>query len=1092
MSAKWAAAFLLLVVNLWSAGSAQGAPFLVQQPTLSRTHIVFVFADDLWIVGRDGGRAQRLTTGEGLESNPYFSPDGSLVAFTGNYDGNTDVFVMPAAGGVPQRLTYHPVNDQVRGWTPDGTSVLFVSAREGYIRWLPCLYTISTEGGMPEQVPLPVAVFGAFSPDGKQIAYDPRAGAYQTWKRYRGGLASTIWLANLDDSSVTEIPRETWNNCHPMWAGDKVYFLSDREGKMTLYSYDPQSKQVEQEIAPQGFDLKWASAGPDAIVYEQFGSIHLFDLASRDTREVEIEIAADLPQVRSRFVDVSSAIQNVDVSPTGKRAVFEARGDILTVPAEKGDIRNLTRTPEACERDPAWSPDGKWIAYFSDQSGEYELHLMEQSGLEEPRRIKLSEDPSFYYSPLWSPDGKYLAYTDKTLRLWVLNVDEGTPAEVDRTSYREPFPTMNPAWSPDSKWLVYAKQLKSHVHAIFIYGVENGKARQITDGPSDARFPVFDRGGKYVYFTASTDIGPRLGWGEMSSLSRPTTRSFYVVTLNKELPSPLAPESDEEAVSEKKEEKEGKDKADGKKEEKKEVEVKIDFEGIDQRILALPIPAKNVLALEAGAEGTLFLAAGPQVERNPFGGQSSTIHQFDLKKKKTEKFLEGVSQFVVSNDGKKMLVQQEDSWSIVSAESPPKPGDGALSLDGLEVWVEPRAEWRQIYHEVWRIERDFLYDPNAHGLDLASAEKTYEPFLENLGSRDDLNYLISEMLGNLVLGHTRNRGGDIPEPEEVPVGLLGADLAVENGRHRIVHIYQGENWNPELRAPLTEPGVNVEEGDYLLAVNGRQVSAGDNLYSFFGKTAGKSVVLTVGSDPGGADSRQVKVVPVPDESTLRHRAWIEENRRKVDEMTNGRVGYVYVPDTALEGFANFNRYYYAQTGKQAMVIDERVNGGGLFANWIVEQMNRPLINFWEIRDSETLVTPAGQVFGPKVMIINEFAGSGGDWLPWYFRRTGGGKLVGKRTWGGLVGIYGFPGLIDGGMVTAPILAFWTPEGEWLVENVGVAPDVEVELDPKAWREGRDPQLEAAVALVLEELEKNPLPTHERPAFPDYYKDHPQP
>ncbi|HSR68385.1 MAG TPA: PDZ domain-containing protein [Acidobacteriota bacterium] len=1082
------------------------APYLLQQPTLSRTHIVFVFADDLWIVERQGGDAQRLTAGEGEEAEPYFSPDGRRVAFTGNYDGNTDVFVVPAEGGIPKRLTFHPGSDTVRGWTPDGDAVLFTSTRNGIHPRQGRLFTISAAGGMPRQVPLPTAFFGAFSPDGGRMAYDPRAGAYQTWKRYRGGRTSTIWVADLSDSSVSEIPREDWNDFHPMWLGDKIYFLSDRDGYVTLYSYHPSSEKTERCFEHRGFDLKWASAGPDAIVFEQFGSVGIYDPSDGSVSEVPITVRGDLPSVRPRFEKVGGAIMAADISPTGKRALFSARGDILTVPAEKGDVRNLTRSSGVADRDPSWSPDGRWIAYFSDASGEYQLHLEDQTGRQELRKIALSDNPSFYYAPVWSPDSRFLAYSDKALNLWILDIDSGTSMHVDKTSYRGPIPSLDPSWSPDSRWLVYTKQLPSHVHAVFVYDRENGTSHQVTDGLSDARYAAFDQGGRHIFFTASTDIGPTLGWGEMSSLSRPVTRSIYVMVLRADDPSPLAPESDEEAVAEAEGDEdeemeedmseEGEpmqeEEPEASAEEEDEKSVRIDFEGLDQRILDLPIPNRNITDLQAGAAGQIFYTVGPDVTPTPFGGGPQTIYRFDLESRKPEQFVEGASGFAISHDRKKMLLVQGNNWSIVDTARPPKPGQGRLNLSGLEVRVDPRREWRQIYREVWRIERDFLYDPGAHGLDLEQAEQTYSIFLDNLSSRRDLNYLISEMLGNLVLGHTRNGGGDIPQPDRVSVGLLGADFEDDGQGIRISRIYRGENWNPDLRAPLTAPGVEVNEGDYLLEVDGQPVASGDNVYSFFQNRSGESVVLRVGPHPDSSDSREVTVQPTGSDLTLRHRAWIDSNRRKVAEMTDGRAGYVYLPNTALGGFTNFNRYYYAQTGRDAMVIDERFNGGGLFANWIVEQMKRPLINFWEIRDSTTLVTPAGQVFGPKVMIINEFAGSGGDWMPWYFSRAGVGKLVGKRTWGGLVGIYGFPGLIDGGGVTAPNLAFWTPEGEWLIENVGVPPDIDVEYDPAAWRQGRDVQLERAVRVIMEELEQNPPPEYQTPEFPDYYQNHRQP
>ncbi|MFQ5927039.1 MAG: PDZ domain-containing protein [Terriglobia bacterium] len=1080
-----------LVILAASLALAQtDKPLLVRQPTVSRTHVVFVFADDLWIVAREGGDARRLTIGVGIESSPVFSPDGSLVAFTGNYDGNTDVFVVAAAGDVPRRLTYHPGADTAAGWTPDGKRVLFRSARNSYSARFTRLFAVLVGGGFPTAVPLPIAIDGSYSPDGSQIAYVPLPGAYQVWKRYRGGMTSAIWLADLSDSSIEKLPREDWNDFNPMWVGDKIYFLSDRTGRVTLFAYDTKTKQVRRVIRNRGLDIKWAAAGPDVIVYEQFGSLHLYDLASGRTRRLDIRVAGDLASVRPRYVKGAEKIVSAALSPRGKRAVFEARGEILTVPAEKGDIRNLTETSGVAERDPAWSPDGKWIAYFSDESGEYVLHLKEQSGLGETRKINLGNPPSFFYQPVWSPDSKKIAYTDKRLNVWYLEVESGQPVLVDTNTYDSPFRSLDPAWSPDSQWLAYTKELRSHLHAVFVYSLETGEKNQVTDGMSDARFAAFDRDAKYLYFTASTDAGPTTGWLDMSSVNRPVTRSVYLVVLPKDEPSPLAPESDEEEVKEEKKEEEKEaaegEKGDKEKKEKEGVSVHIDFENIDQRILALPIPARNYTGLVAGKAGTVWLLAGPQIPQF-FGPLQQTLHQFDLKTRKTKKILEGISTFVLSQDGEKMLYRKGKQWAIVATAKPPKPGEGTLKLDKMELRVDPRAEWRQMYHEVWRIERDFLYDPGAHGLDLKAAERSYAGYLNNLGSRTDLNYLLAEMLGNLVLGHTFVGGGDTPEVKRVPGGLLGADYVIENGRYRFARVYHGENWNPRLRAPLTQPGVNVQAGEYLLVVNGRAVRGSDNIYRFFENTAGKQVMLKVGPNPDGTEARRVTVVPVRSETSLRHRAWIDGNRRKVEEMSGGRVGYVYLPNTGGGGYTNFNRYYFAQLGKQAMVVDERFNGGGLAADYIVDYMRRPLMNYWTTREGEDFTTPLGSIFGPKVMIINEFAGSGGDALPWYFRRAGVGKLVGKRTWGGLVGIYDYPQLIDGGFVTAPRLAFWNPDGTWDVENHGVTPDIEVEFDPKAWHAGRDPQLEKAVEVVLEELRQKPPPVHKKPAYPNYHR-----
>ncbi len=1072
---------LSLVINLfvWAAFAQTDRPRLLQKPALSKTHVVFSYGGDLWIAPREGGDARRLTTGIGIETEPSFSPDGALIAFTGEYDGNVDVYVVPAAGGVPRRLTWHPGADHAVGWTPDGKRVLFRSPRNSYSRFNR-LFTVPVEGGFPEEVPLPMAEQGSYSPDGARIAYTPLAPAFEAWKRYRGGRTSAIWIADLKDSRIEKIPRDNSNDYYPMWVGNRIYFLSDRNGRFSLFAYDTQTRQVKELVANAGLDFKSASAAQDAIVYEQFGELYLYDLKSGRSRKIEIRLAGDLPQVRPSFERVARSIRDAGLSPTGVRAVFEARGEILTVPAEKGDIRNLTATPGVAERYPAWSPDGRRIAYFSDESGEYALHIRDQSGLGPVEKIELGKPPSFYYSPVWSPDGKKIAYTDAALNLWYVELDKRVPVRVDTDTYSKPERTLDPAWSPDSRWLAYTRQLRNHFRAVFIYSLEEGKARQITDGMSDARYAAFDPNGERLYFTASTDAGPTSGWLDMSSLNRPVTRSVYLVVLRKDLPSPLAPESDEE-----KPEEAGKPKEPPKKEEAaRPGPVRIDFENISQRILALPIPARNYVGLAVGKTGVLYLS-----EADPTAGRmrrTATIHKFDLKTRKTEKFLEEVRAFEVSRNGEKVLYRKGEQWAIAGAAQPPKPGEGVLRLEAMEVRVDPRAEWRQMYREVWRIQRDFLYDPGLHGLNLESAVKKYEPYLESVACRADLNYLFQEMLGEISVGHMRAGGGAMPEPRRVGVGLLGADYRIENGRYRFARVYSGENWNPELRAPLTQPGVNVEAGEHLLEVNGRDVRPPANLFSFFEGTAGKQVRLRVGPDPAGAGSREVTVVPIENEMGLRHLAWIEENRRKVDQATAGRVAYVYLPNTAEAGYANFNRYYFSQVDKQAAIIDERFNGGGMAADYIIDAMRRPLMNYWATRYGEIFTTPLASIFGPKVMIINEYAGSGGDAMPWYFRRARIGPLIGKRTWGGLVGIFGFPPLLDGGFVTAPNLAFFNPEGEWDVENRGVAPDIEVEFDPAAWRAGRDPQLEKAIEVVLAALKKTPLPTPKKPAYPNYH------
>jgi tricorn protease len=1089
------ALFVLPVSRL----SAQTAPVLAQQPTLSATDVVFVFAGDLWSVPRTGGAARRLTTGSGVESNPSFSPDGAWIAFTAQYDGNTDVFVVPAQGGVPRRLTWHPDPDTALGWTRDGKRVLFSSTRGSYSRFRE-LFLVGLDGGLEEKLPLPMGAEGAFSPAGDQLAYVPLTRAFTAWKRYRGGQATPIWIATLSTSHVEKVPRETSNDYSPMWVGDKIYFLSDRSEPVTLYAYDTKTKKVSQAVANTGMDFKSASAGPGAIVLEQFGQIQLYDLASGRLTPVKISIAGDIGEMRPKYINVASRLTSAHISPTGARALFEARGEVLTVPAEKGDPRNLTSTAGVIERDPAWSPDGQSIAYFSDESGEYELHVRDSMGRNPAKKIRLEEKPTFYLMPQWSPDSRKIAYLDAHLNTWYVDIEERKPIKVDKDRYFGSPGERVPVWSPDSKWIAYAKRLPNYLSAIFLYSLAEGKSHQLTDGLSDARYPAFDADGKYLYFTASTDSGPSLE-PDLRSAVRPPTRSIYITVLAKNEPSPFAPESDEEK---------GKPDAPADATAKppagappRVVDVRIDWDKISQRILGMSLPARRYVGLQVGKAGNLFALEAPAPA--PGVPPGMTVHRHDLKQRRSDVIASGVRFFEVSANGEKALTAQGDRWTIQTLRplapagagpgGPPAaaapaaggPGTFALRTETIEVRSDPQVEWKQMFYDAWRIQREFFYDPNLHGLDLQAAIKKYEPYLESVMSRRDLNYVFADMMGEITVGHLGVGGGDVPDTKTIATGLLGADYRIENGRYRFSRIYDGENWNQDLRAPLTQPGVNVQEGEYLLAVNGQDVRATDNVYRFFEATAGKSVMLRVGPNADGSGARDVTVVPVPSEARLRNLAWIEGNRRKVDAATGGRVAYVYMPDTSFGGLTNFTRYYYAQVGKEAVIIDERFNGGGALATDIIEHLKRTMMSLVATRDGEDEVQPQGAIFGPKVMIINEMAGSGGDAMPNYFRRAGVGPLIGKRTWGGLVGRAGAPPLMDGGFVTAPSSAVWGPAGEWDAENVGIAPDIEVDQDPELVRQGKDPQLERAIAEVMAALKKNPAKKPTRPAYPNYHK-----
>ncbi len=1062
-------------------------------PSLSATQIAFAYAGEIWTVARQGGDARRLVTAQLRNYRPIFSPDGASIAFTSVTDGNQDVYVVPAAGGEPRRLTYYAGSDYAVGWTPDGKSVL-VSSDRRTARDLPKLFTISTSGGPPVELPLPSGADASYSPDSKRLAYVPFQQWQPDWKKYRGGQTTPIWLADLDTSHVTKVPRDNSNDRLPMWVGNTVYFISDRNGPFTLFGYDVGGTEVRELVHnADGFDVRDASVGPGGIVYSQLGEIRLYDLASKQSQPVPITISADLPQVRPHFEHVSpDQVLHAAVSPTGKRVLFEARGEILSMPADKGDVRNLTRTPGVADRDPAWSPDGNWIAWLSDEGGEYALKFRSPDGVGVEKKIDLGTPGSYFYAPTWSPDSKKILLTDKRLNLWLIDIARPVPVKVDTDRFEGGW--FDASWSPDSRWVAYVKLMPNHLPSIFVYSIDDKAIHQVTDGRSAASAPRFDKGGKYLWFLASTDVGLS-ATSTMTAMAKPVTASVYAMVLGKDQVSPVAPESDEEATDggapAPKEPKE--EKGDPKK-------VVIDFEGIDQRIVALPIERANYADLQPGAAGILYVMAGPiafadedYLEYDEDNPAPLHVSRFDLKKRKTKTYLETIDSagtFHVSADTKKVLYAKDKKWFLVDEGEATKE-DGALK-GSLDVWVDPRAEWRQIYHEVWRIERDFLYDPHAHGLDLAATEEVYSRFLDGLGGREDLNVVLADALGNLVLGHVWSRGGAVPQQSRVSAGLLGADYKVEDGRYRISKVYAGENWNPKLKAPLTEPGVNVKEGEFLLVVNGEELKGDDDVNRLFLGRAGKQTPIMVGPKPTLDGARQITVIPVGSETALRQRDWMEQSRKKVDELSKGRVGYVYLPDTQGGGLTNFNRYYFSQVGKDAVVIDERFNHGGQIADYIVDILKLTPLMGATTREGEDIILPSQAIYGPKVMIANQMSGSGGDALPWLFKKAQLGPLVGVRTWGGLVGIGGYPHLIDGGSITAPRWALYGTKGEWEVENHGIAPDVEVEQDPELMRQGHDPQLEKAVQLAMDALAKTPPTKLVRPAYPEYGQRLPKP
>ncbi|MEI7984722.1 MAG: PDZ domain-containing protein [Armatimonadota bacterium] len=1063
-----------------SAFNSGPNPLLMQHPTINRTTVVFQYAGDLWSVPRTGGDATRLTSSLGVESNPQFSPDGSTIAFTGQYHGNYDVFTIPASGGVPKRLTYHPSMKTVAGWTPDGKSIIFSSTMFSNTD-ASMMYTVGVDGGVPKQLPFPMGTMASFSPDGKQLAYVPGFKWQEAWKRYRGGQAYSIWIGQMSDSKVYEIPRKGWETFEPMWVGNKIYFLSDQKGPVGLSSFDLDSKKVTEEIPGEGFDLKSASAGPGAIVYEKLGSINLFDLNTKKSTRLNINIRGDFPEVRTKFKSIGNYVNGASISPSGQRAVVAARGWIATVPASKGDARFLSSQQGVFRRDPSWSPDGKTISFISDESGKQQLALFD-AATSTTKLVNLGDSPAYYYgsgSQYWSPDSSKICYTDNRNKLWMMDVATGKNTLVDHATYTDPNVSMVARWSPDSKWITYARDLDSHMQAVFIYNVATGKSTQVTDGLSLAKNPIFDRNGKYLYFYASTNAGPATSWLDMSSMTNPVVlSSVYCIVLSKDLPNPLSPESDEEVIPV----------LPGSEPAKKADESKftIDLDEIEKRIITLPMPTAEYTGLEPGTPGSFFaLATPPHV--NPMAPSPfASISKWSMAARKASPFGMG-SSLSTTPDGSKALLLGPAGPAIVSTAGPSGPGEGALELSGLKVKIDPKAEWKSIFNDIWNNEPILFYAANLHGINAEEMRTRYAPFLDGIASREDLNYLFTDMLGEIAIGHMWAAGGDIPSVGGTPGGLLGADYTMEGGKYRLKRIYDGERWNPGLYAPLAQPGINAKVGEYILAIDGKELLDSNDIYETLEGKAGKQVKVKIGPNPTEVGSREVTVVPVGSEGALRNRAWAEDNRRYVDKMTGGRAGYVHVPDTGAGGWTSFQRYYYSQVGKDGIVVDERFNHGGLIVDYIVYEMSKKLEGAFTPRDGKDWPTPGATIFGPKVLIVNQFAGSGGDMFPWLFKHKKIGPIIGKRTWGGLVASFGFP-TVDGGNINSPNCAFYNvDEGRWDVEGHGVDPDIDVELDPFMWRQGKDSQLEKAIEEINKQLAKYKAPVLKRPTNPDKSK-----
>ena len=1116
----WAAA---LVISSTQAAAAPST-LLLHQPSVSAEHIVFVFGGDIWRTDRQGQNPVQLTSQAAAEFAPHVSPDGKLIAFSAAYDGNTDVYVMPIAGGAPQRLTFHPGVDVVNGWSADGKRVLFASAREISNSRSNQLYEVALTGGFERKVMEAVAYEGTWSADGKRLAYRPYRQANNGssgWRQHRGGTTTPIWIIDPGTQNFEAVPHVNATDINPIWAGAELVFISDRaDGAANLFAYSPATKTLRQLTRETQWDVKSASAIGSTVVYESGGQLKELDIATGKGRNIDVSLNPSSPEARVQWKDAMSAITTAQLSATGKRVIVSARGEVFNVPVKDGGIRNLTNTSGVREKDALWSTDGLRVAYISDSGRSHQLVLRDADGLDKPKTLGLGGSGHFNLLA-WSPDAKRLIVQDNHLNLFSVNAADGARRLIATSERRAAF---NVAFSADSRWLAYTVTGANHFSQIRLQDLVTGKDQALTDGLTHADFPVFGKsktGGKgdektsdkagddVLYFTASINAGPTRVGLDMSTQERPLRTGLFVAVLTADGKSPLLSRpGDEEAA--KKEDKKAAEKKNDKKDDEKDNEkdkkkddkkaedkpeikpikpVRIDFEGLQQRIVGLPVAARNYDSLAVASDGALLYLehTQPGISSEPpdaKGEDDATLYRFDFEEREAKALKVGIADFSLSANGKKILVRSAKG-KLEIADAGEKFAAKPIELGKLRMRVNPREEWQQIFDETWAMEKDFFYDPKLHGLDWDAVYKRYQPLLAHVQRREDLNELLVDMIGELQVGHNRVGGGDVHKEPSAQVGLLGADFRVnDKGVYLIKTILRGDRWNPFLKAPLAAPGLGVKEGDALVAINGRPLDGTTNLFALLENTVDKQTVLTLSSDPTLKITRQITVEPVASEARLRQWQWIERNRHYVDQQSGGKVAYVYLPDTAGEGYEHFNRMFFAQIDKQAVIVDDRRNSGGQAANYVTDVLRRPYLSSWKDRDGLIYDTPGGAIYGPKAMLIDQDAGSGGDFLPYAFKRLELGPLIGKRTWGGLIGISANPNLIDGGTLVVPFFRFYTPEGQWRVENEGVAPDIDVELDPVGVNKGRDSQLDAAIANVLERLKiYQPAQRTTAPAMP---------
>ena len=1090
---------ILLLLFLFSV------PFYAQQearvlrfPAISRDQVVFSYAGDLYTVPVSGGVARKLTSYyDGYEMFARFSPDGKNIAFTGEYDGNREVYLIPAEGGTPKRLTHTPSlgrddvsdrmgpNNLVMGWTNDGKNIVFRSRMREWDAFIGQLFLVPAAGGTPVELPLPRGGFCSFSPDDKKLAYNRVFREFRTWKRYRGGMADDVWIYNFETKKIENITNNPALDIIPMWSGEKIYFVSDRDEnkRVNLYVYDLRSKETRKLTNFAEFDIKFPSLGPKAIVFENGGYIYRFDLASEQATKVPIIIADDKIMGRARIKKVSEEVTNFEISPDGKRGLFGARGDMFTVPVKYGNTRNLTHSPGIHERNSKWSPDGKWIAYISDRTGEDEIYIMPQDGQGEAQQLTKNAD-TYKYQIYWSPDCKKILWSDKLLRLNYVDVEK---KETVTVAQAEAFEISDYAWSPDSRWVAYSKPEKEGMPKIYLYSLDSKVTHEVTDGWYNSYEPSFSSDGKYLFFVSDRDFNPIYSRVEFNYAYLAMSR-IYLVTLAADIKSPFEPKSDEvevkkepekHAAAEAKAKKEPSKPEEGKPAElKKEVIVKVDSEGLKSRIIGVPIEVANYRSIVSVGDSIYYLKYGDR-------GRQPSLKLYNLAERKEED-LGNINGFEISSDQKKMLVLKDKSFAIIDLPKAPVKIEEKLDLSQMEVNLDLRAEWDQIYEECWRQMKYFFYAPNMHGVDWEAMKLRYLPLAQAVNHRADLTYVIGELIGELNIGHTYVGGGDMPRAAKLKVGMLGAQFErdTQTGFYKIKKILKGQNWDGSLRSPLTELGVNIKEGEYLIAVNGVPTSKMADLYEALYNTVGKQVSLKVNSRPEEKGSRDVVVIPIESENDLYYYTWVEENIEKVDKATGGKVGYIHIPDMGVPGLNEFVKHYYPQLQKKALIIDVRGNGGGNVSPMIIERLRREIAMMEMARNTIARPDPDGLFIGPKVCLINEFSASDGDIFPYRFKKYKLGKVIGKRTWGGTVGIRNPLPLLDGGQLFRPEFAPYSEEGKgWIIEGTGVEPDIYVDNDPAKEYEGIDEQLNKAIEVILEELKTKEFRLPPIPPYP---------